>query len=129
MKKPKLAYTIESDGGEFVARCPILHISEYGKTRSKALENLALLEAETIEIEKELGNKIPTYEESLRVLDSIARGGRRENAGRKPKLAEERRNRRITIYVSKSEFERITKSAKSANFPSASMYMRKLAIG
>lgn len=129
MNSPTLAYVVERDGKEFVARCPALHISEYGATRAEALKNLAELEAETLEIEKELGNKIPTYEESLEALNSIQRGGRRENSGRKPKAANLLRNKRITIYVSEAELEKINKLAKKAHCPSPSKYMLELAIG
>ena len=129
MKSPKLAYIVEKDGKEFVARCPALHISEYGATRADAIKNLAELEAETLEIEKELGNKLPTYEESLEALNLIHRGGRRANSGRKPKAEEHIRNKRITIYVSEVELEKINELAKKAHFPSPSKYMLDLAIG
>lgn len=129
MNSPTLAYIVEKDGKDFVAKCPVLHISEYGKTRADAVKNLAEMEAETLEIEKELGNKLPTYEESLNALNAIKRGGYRVNSGRKPKAEEQIRNKRITIYVSAAELEKINKLAKKAKFESPSKYMLNLAIG
>lgn len=67
--KPKLAYVIYKEDGEFVARIPILHISEFGATEAEALANLAEMETEVFEAEKAHGNKLPTYEESVAYID------------------------------------------------------------
>ena len=84
--KPTLAYICYRNNkeGYYVARVPILKITNYGKTPSEALHKLAEMEKDTIAFDREMGNHVPTYEESLAAREALKRGGARKNGGRKP---------------------------------------------
>ncbi len=67
--EPKLAYTVFKEDDSYVAKIPVLNISEFGATEDEALKNLTKMEKEVFEIEKEHGNPPPTYEESVKALN------------------------------------------------------------
>ena len=67
--EPKLAYTVFKEDDYYVAQIPVLNISEFGATEDEALKNLTKMEKEVFEIEKEHGNPLPTYEESVKALN------------------------------------------------------------
>ena len=67
--EPKLAYTVFKEDDSYVAKIPVLNISEFGATEDEALKNLTKMEKEVFEIEKEHDNPLPTYEESVKALN------------------------------------------------------------
>lgn len=67
--EPKLAYIVYKEDDYYVAQIPALLISEFGATEDEALKNLVKMEKEVFDIEKEHGNPLPTYEESVKALN------------------------------------------------------------
>ncbi len=119
--KPTLAYLSYRNNkeGYYVASIPVLNITNFGKTPSEALHNLAIMEADVLDVEKEMGNKLPTYNESLIARNAVKRGGKREGSGRK--AIDNPREKIVNVAFNSSEFKVISQVSRQESKPVATL--------